>query len=47
MTIYYVFKKNSEGELSLQDEFIVVKKPGKKVGQKCLLKLMKKSKLRI
>ena len=36
MTIYYVFKKISDGELTLEDEFKVSKKAWKKVVQKCL-----------
>ena len=37
MTIYYVFKKISEGELKLTDEFIVSKKAWKKGGSKMFL----------
>ena len=39
MTIYYTFKKISEGELSLQDEFIVSKKAWKKGGSKMFVKI--------
>ena len=39
MTIYYTFKKISEGDLSLQDEFIVSKKAWKKGGSKMFVKI--------
>ena len=45
MTIYYVFKKISEGELSLQDEFIVSKKAWKKGGSKMFVKVNEKVKV--
>ena len=45
MTIYYVFKKISSGELSLDDEFVVSKKAWKKGGSKMFVNL--KSKVRV
>ena len=45
MTIYYVFKKISEGELSLQDEFIVSKKAWKKGGSKMFVNVNEKVKV--
>ena len=35
MTIYYLFKKINDGEISIDDEFEVSKKLGKKVDLKC------------
>ena len=34
MTIYYLFKKIDEGEISLEDKFLVSKKAWKKGGSK-------------
>ena len=39
MTIYYVFKKISDGELTLEDEFKVSKKAWKKGGSKMFVKV--------
>ncbi len=39
MTIYYAFKKISEGDLSLDDEFIVSRKAWKKGGSKMFVKI--------
>ena len=47
MTIYYLFKKIDEGEISLEDKFLVSKKAWKKVVLKCLLTLILKLKLKI
>ena len=45
MTIYYVFKKISSGELSLDDEFVVSKKAWKKGGSKMFVKINDKVKV--
>ena len=37
LTVYYVFKKLNNGEISLTDKFKVSKKPEKKADLKCLL----------
>ena len=46
MTIYYVFKKISSGELSLDDEFVVSKKAWKKGGSKMFVKINDKVKVK-
>ena len=46
MTIYYVFKKISDGELTLDDEFKVSKKAWKKGGSKMFVKVNDKVKVK-
>ena len=46
MTIYYVFKKISDGELTLEDEFKVSKKAWKKGGSKMFVKVNDKVKVK-
>ena len=45
MTIYYAFKKISDGELSLEDEFTVSRKAWKKGGSKMFVKINDKVKV--
>ncbi len=46
MTIYYVFKKISDGELTLEDEFKVSRKAWKKGGSKMFVKVNDKVKVK-
>ena len=45
MTIYYAFKKISEGELFLTMNILSVERPGKRVDQKCSSKVNEKVKV--
>ena len=46
MTIYYLFKKIKDGEISVDDEFEVSKKAWKKGGSKMFVNLKSKVKVR-